>query len=138
MRGTPRFVAGSRFPDVPEADYVFPSSIVFNYNNLVNTIADAVAALEKGFGAEAVTTTQSEAYQYKTVSTPVEDLIKEFNKIAGELMNENKEYYGPRIVDIVNENLGHGAKISEALPKQAELVDSALTQLKELAAAAGK
>ena len=50
-------------------------------------------------------------------------------------MNEDKDYYGPRIVDIVNENLGHGAKISEALPKQAELVDSALTQLKELAAA---
>lgn len=134
MRGTPRFTAGSRFPDVPEVDYVFPSSIVFNYNNLVNTIADAVAALEKGFGVEAVTTTKSNAYQYKTVTTPVEDLVKEFNQIAGELMNENKDYYGPRIVDIVNENLGHGAKISEALPKQAELVDSALTQLKELAA----
>lgn len=133
LRGTPRFVAGSRFGDLPEIGYEFPDSIIFNFENLSNTIADAVEALEKSFGADAVTSEISDSYQYKTVQDNVEDLIAKFNSIAEELMNKNPEFYGQRIVDIVDNNLGYGAKISEATPKQVELVDSAISELQDLA-----
>ena len=47
-------------------------------------------------------------------------------------MGKDKIFFGPRIVDIVNDNLGFGSKIAEAQPKQIDLVEAAIEQLKEL------
>lgn len=133
MRGTPRYIAGSRFPNIPEIGYEFPTSIIFNYENLVDTIHGAVEALEKKFGSDAVTTEMPTSYEQKVIDKSVEELISEFNEIAGSLMEKDAKYWGPRITDIVNENLGQGSKISEALPNQVDLVDAAVSQLKEVA-----
>lgn len=133
MRGTNRFTAGSRFPDVPEVGYEFPHSIVFNYENIVDTIHGAVEALEKKFGKDSTTSSMPTSYKEEKIKVPVEDLIKEFNETAGTLMEKDPKYWGPRITDIVNGNLGQGSKISEALPNQVDLVDAALTELKEVA-----
>ena len=42
-------------------------------------------------------------------------------------------YFGPRITTIVNSSLGHGNKVSDATPEQAELVDLAISELEDLA-----
>lgn len=125
MRGTPRFVAGSRFPDTPD-------SIEFTYENLVGAISDAVDALEKRFGPEAVTDKKAELYAERGIDKPIEGLISGFNIIAGEYMEENPTYYGPRIKSIVDNILGFGNKIADATPDQAELVDLAISELKDL------
>ena len=132
MRGTPRYVAGSRFMDVEELGYKFPSSIVFSYDNLVDTIHDAVDALEKKFGSSATTNSMPTSYQVLEDSRSIEELITAFNTLAGTLMEKDSKYWGPRIVEVVEENLGTGAKISEAMPKQKDLVSAALVQLEEL------
>lgn len=49
-------------------------------------------------------------------------------------MEANADFYGPRIRTIVNEALGHDNKVADATPEQAELVDLAITNLKDLAA----
>lgn len=114
MRGTPRYVAGSRFAHTP-------NSIVFNYNNLVGAINDAVDALEKDFGADAVTEDVG-THNALTVETPdLEDTLANFNKVAGQLMNKNPEYYAPRIQQAVETHFGKGKKISEATLAQADL-----------------
>lgn len=125
MRGTTRFVAGSRFPTTPD-------SIIFNYKNLVSAISNAVDDLTEIYGEDAVTDEKTNVYEYQEITTPVETLIEEFNNTAGELMNKDPKYWGNRITDVVNESLGFGSKISEATPKQAELVDLALVKLKDL------
>ncbi|XAG97036.1 Sak4-like ssDNA annealing protein [Enterococcus phage VRE9_2] len=127
MRGTPRFVAGSRFDSTP--DY-----IVFNYDNLVGAISDAVSHLEQQFGIDSVTDNSSTVHKYNKIDTPIEELIETFNNLAGELMEANADFYGPRIRTIVNEALGHDNKVADATPEQAELVDLAITNLKDLAA----
>ena len=133
MRGTNRFMAGSRFRDVPEIGYEFPTSIVFNYTNLVNTISEAVEALEKQYGASAVTDEVSNLNVVEEDKREVEDIVQEFNDLAGRLMTVDSDYYGPRIVGIVEEVLGAGAKISEVTPAQADLAELALVQLKDIA-----
>lgn len=132
MRAQSRFIAGSRFQDLPDVGYKFPDSIVFNFQNLANTIASAVEAIEKQLGASAVTTQISDAHQYRESKRPIEEAVAEFNQIAGDLMRKDKIFFGPRIVDIVNDNLGFGSKIAEAQPKQIDLVEAAIEQLKEL------
>lgn len=128
MRGTTRYVAGSRFQDTP--DY-----IVFNYKNLVDTIHNAVSKLEERFGAKAVTSAESNLYlsddQHKDIE--VEDLIEEFNTKATELAMEDEKYYLPRIQQIVRETLGDGKKIADATPDQIDLVQVALDELNEVA-----
>ena len=127
MRGTTRYVAGSRFQDTP--DY-----IVFNYKNLVDTIHNAVSKLEERFGAKAVTSAESNLYlsddQHKDIE--VEDLIEEFNAKATELAMEDEKYYLPRIQQIVRETLGDGKKIADATPDQIDLVQVALDELNEV------
>ncbi len=127
MRGSKRFVAGSRFPDTPDF-------IDFTYDNLVNAIGDAVDALEKRYGSSAVTDKDSNLYKSDdTGKRDVSELIQEFNEIAGGLADSNAEFYLPRIQSIVSKTLGTGKRISEATPDQSDLVEVALDELKELA-----
>lgn len=126
MRGTPRFVAGSRFPTTPD-------SIVFNYKNLVGAISEAVDDLDEIYGEGSVTDEVSKANVTVTKLPQVEELIAQFNSLASELMEKDPKFYGERIKDVVEEVLGVGAKIGNATPKQAELVDLALGNLVDLA-----
>lgn len=125
MRGTPRYVAGSRFPDTPD-------SIIFNYTNLVESLSAAVDALEERYGATAVTSDPLGVSAVAKIA-PVEELIEKFGALASELMERDAKYFGPRITTIVNSSLGHGNKVSDATPEQAELVDLAISELEDLA-----
>lgn len=125
-RGTPRYVAGTRFQ-------YFPESIDFTYKNLVDAIGGAVEALEKEFGADAVTSDNSNLYLDQTNDNiDVADLITAFGNIAGELVEKDEAYFVPRIQAITNRVLGKDKKISEATPEQVDLVQVALDELKEL------
>lgn len=122
MRGTPRYVAGSRFTHTPD-------SIVFNYANLVAAISDAVEKLEQEFGSDAVTTVR---HNKETVLElrPIEEIKDEFNSLAAELMSADPDFYGPRIQQAVETHFGKGKKISEATIDQAELAELVIDDIK--------
>lgn len=124
MRGTPRYVAGSRFTHTPD-------SIVFNYKNLVSAISDAVEKLEQEFGSEAVTDVR---HNKETVieARPIEEVKAEFNELAGNLMSKDPDFYGPRIQQAVETHFGKGKKISEATIDQAELAELVIDEIKSL------
>lgn len=125
MRGTPRFVAGSRFPDTPDV-------IEFNYDNLVGAIHGAVEALEERFGTEAITDDKSTLYAHSEPTATVEDLIKEFDATVEPLMDSDPIFFGPRIKSVVDKIMGQDNKVSNATPDQAELVDLVIEEVKAL------
>src|SRR5699024_8653986 len=72
MRGTQRFIAGSRFTHTPD-------SIVFTYDNLVGAIADAVDKLVEEFGSDAVTSDRGEHNHISSTDLNLEEILSEFN-----------------------------------------------------------
>lgn len=106
------------------------SEIPFSYEALAE-------ALRKAIDEEAAETNGRYVTDERS-STPSLDktydydaLRSEFDTVAGELMSKDGNYYGPRIVQIVNKYLGTGKKVSETTPAQAELVYLILTEIKE-------
>ena len=105
MRGTPRYVAGSRFKYTP--DY-----IDFTYQNLVKAIGDAIDKQSAEDGTEYFTDTRNNLYVDTTVELDFDALVKEFNDIianipgsTGEATEEGtqfKEYWAPRITQITD------------------------------------
>lgn len=128
IRGTSRFVAGSRFPDTPD-------SIIFSYQNLVDTIHDAVEKLEDQYGASAITDENSNLYAVDDTieEVEVEELIEKFQELASELAEQDEKYFVPRIQTIVRNVLGEGKKIVDATPDQVDLVQVALEELQDIA-----
>ena len=57
--------------------------------------------------------------------------MAEFKELVGSLMNENPEYYSPRISQIVDKYLGRGKKVAEATIDQAELISLINTEIKD-------
>lgn len=116
MRGTPRFVAGSRFKYTPD-------SIEFSYNNLVNAIGDAIDRQAKDFGGQYVTDAPTTAH----VTEPepnFDDLMNQFNTLISKIQNATGGAFGttwaPRIVAITDKYLGKGKKVSEMSRDQVE------------------
>lgn len=125
MRGTPRFIAGSRFTHTPD-------SIVFNYKNLVGAIAEAVEKLEAEFGKEATTSAPGAHNQVSKKDLDLDQILEEFGSLVEELMTENETYYGPRIQQAVERHFGKGKRMSEATLNQVELADLVLYEVKQL------
>lgn len=116
MRGTPRFVAGSRFKYTPD-------SIEFSYDNLVNAIGDAIDRQAKDFGGQYVTDAPTQAH----VAEPeldFDDLMNQFNELISKIQNATGGAFGttwaPRIVAITDKYLGKGKKVSEMSRDQVE------------------
>ena len=116
MRGTPRFVAGSRFKYTPD-------SIEFSYDNLVNAIGDAIDRQAKDFGGQYVTDAPTTAH----VAEPelnFDDLMNQFNTLVSKIQNATGGAFGttwaPRIVAITDKYLGKGKKVSEMSRDQVE------------------
>jgi hypothetical protein len=116
MRGTPRFVAGSRFKYTPD-------SIEFSYDNLVNAIGDAIDRQAKDFGGQYVTDAPTQAH----VAEPELDfdaLMAQFNELVFKIQNATGGAFGttwaPRIVAITDKYLGKGKKVSEMSRDQVE------------------
>ena len=116
MRGTPRFVAGSRFKYTPD-------SIEFSYDNLVNAIGDAIDRQAKDFGGQYVTDAPTTAH----ITEPelnFDDLMNQFNTLVSKIQNATGGAFGttwaPRIVAITDKYLGKGKKVSEMSRDQVE------------------
>lgn len=125
MRGTPRYVAGSRFKYTPD-------SIDFNYKNLVAAIGEAIDKQMEEDGAENFTSERGNLNIVETQKVDFDDLMAAFNETTKTLMTKDAAFYGPRIVEIVERHLGKGKKVSDCTRDQAEIVDLVVYDLKEL------
>ena len=116
MRGTPRFVAGSRFKYVP--DY-----IDFTYENLVNAIGDAIDKEAQEFDGKFVTDAPSTAHTTEP-ELDFDDLMNQFNTLVSKIQKTTGNSFGttwaPRIIEITERHLGKGKKVSEMSRSQAE------------------
>lgn len=124
MRGTPRYVAGSRFKYTPDV-------IDFSYNNLVDAIG---MAIDKQIAEDGNDFFSSERVNLNTAPAEIDfdAVVAQFTEITKGLMEKDSAYYAPRIVEIVERHLGKGKKVMDATRDQGEAVDLIVFDLKEL------
>lgn len=108
--------------------YITPV-IDFTYNNLVKALNEAIDK-EAELSNNQFVTDERETTAIKT-EYDYEGLMAEFKELVGSLMNENPEYYSPRITQIVDKYLGRGKKVAEATIDQAELISLINTEIKD-------
>lgn len=125
LRGTPRFVAGSRFA------YIDPV-IDFNYDALVQSIGKAVDKEAENHGSSFVTE-QKVSLHEEIKALDFDSLLVEFQDLAGKIMQQNQSM-APKITAIVDEYLGKGKKVAECTPDQASQLDLIIFELKKLVA----
>ena len=125
MRGTPRYVAGSRFKYTPDV-------IDFSYKNLVDAIGDAIDKQMAEDGAENFTDVRYNANSTRAVAVDFDAVMAEFNEITSGFMKKDPTYYGPRIVEIVERHLGKGKKVGDCSRDQGEVIDLIVYDLKDL------
>lgn len=123
LRGTPRFVAGSRFA------YIEPV-IDFNYDNLVNAIGAAVDK-EAEINGSGLVTTEKVNLHSEEKTYDFNALMEEFQKLAGNLMNKS-EQNADKITAIVDKHLGKGRRVGECTAAQAPQLDLIVFDLKNL------
>ena len=129
MRGTPRYVAGSRFKYTP-------NYIDFTYDNLVDAISTAIDKQMEEDGTEFFTDERTNLYN-ATQALDFDTLMNTFNSIVNHIIEQNeeehfKEYWQPRIVQITDKYLGKGQKVNQCSREQTEALDLIVTDLKEL------
>ena len=132
MRGTQRYMAGSRFKYTP--DY-----IDFSYENLVNAIADAIDQQASAEGKQYFTDKATNLHQDTMKDLDFDELMNEFQTIVSDLMNKYDEtefqgFWQPRLTETIEKYLGKGNKISNCNRTQVEAMDLIISDLKELVA----
>lgn len=135
MRGTPRYIAGSRFKYTP--DY-----IDFSYDNLVNAIGDAIDKQAQEEGNQYFTNAESNLY-IETTSVDFDFLKDEFFSIIGDIQKRVSEeefgtFYAPRITQITDKYLGRGNLVKDCSREQTEALDLIVSDLKDLAKQSAK
>lgn len=125
MRGTTRFLAGSRFTYTP-------SHIEFSYKNLVNAIADAIDKQAEIDGEDYITDEAQNLYLDSGKDVEYDAVMTSFNETVSKLMQEDKEYYAPRISEIVEKHLGAGKKVAECTRNQAPVIAIILDEVKSV------
>lgn len=125
MRGTDRYVAGSRFKYTP-------SYIELTYQNLVNAIADAIEKQEKEDGD--VVVDKKESIYAEQTHFEFDEVMEEIQATIGQLMADEKlqEVNAPKITEIVEIHLGKGKKVSQATKDQADILALILSDMKDL------
>lgn len=116
MRGTPRFVAGSRFKYTPDA-------IEFTYQNLVDAIGDAIDKQAQETQGKFVTDKRTTAHTPQP-ELDFDDLMAKFNKAVADLQEAAGSSFGtvwaPRIVEITSKHLGAGKRVTDMTRLQTE------------------
>lgn len=137
MRGTPRYVAGSRFKYTP--DY-----IDFTYNDLVKAIADAIDQQMQEDGTELFTDKRENLHIDTSLTLDFDELMKEFSDIIANIPGSTdgkaeteegikfRDYWQPRITQVIEKYLGKGKKMKDVTRDQVEAVDLIITDLKDL------
>lgn len=137
MRGTPRYVAGSRFKYTP--DY-----IDFTYNDLVKAINDAIDKQASEDGEQYFTQETTNLYTDTTKDLNFDDLMKEFSDIIANIPGSTdgaaetedgikfRDYWQPRITQTIEKYLGKGKKVRDITLDQVEALDLIVTDLKDI------
>lgn len=124
LRGTPRFIAGSRFKYMPDI-------IDFNYKALVEAIGSAIDKEEAENDSSLFTDKRDNAYEVR-VELNFDALMEEFSNIVDSLMSNKPEYYAPRIKEIIEKHLGKDRKVGDCTRDQVALVDLIVDELKTI------
>ena len=128
MRGTQRFEAGSRFKYTP-------NYIEFNYENLVNAIADAIDKQAQEDGTELFTNERENNYIDTSSTLDFDALMTEFNSYISKFSEDEEKmgsYYAPRITQIIDKYLGKGKKVNDMSRDQVEQLVLIIDDLKTL------
>lgn len=130
IRGTQRYMAGSRFKYTPEY-------IDFSYENLVNAIAEAIDKQAQLEGQEYFTNESSNLYIDTTKELNFDTLMEQFQTIVSDLMEKTEpaefdSYWQPRLTETIEKYLGKGNKISNCNRTQVEAVSLIVADLQEL------
>lgn len=129
MRGTPRFLAGSRFKYTP--DY-----IDFSYQNLVDAICTAIDKQAEEDGNDNFISERNNLYAISEQVLDFDEMIDEFNHITEDLLKiediEKREKIQSKIIQIIERYLGKGKKVNQMSRDQVEALDLILTDIKEL------
>ena len=128
MRGTPRFIAGSRFKYTPD-------KIEFTYDNLVNAISDAIDKQAAEDDGKFITDKRTDAYNVE----PEQDfasMMEEFKDLTHQIQHnvepdEFKNKWAPKIISITDKYLGKGKKVADCTEAQVEQLELILIDLKE-------
>lgn len=137
MRGTPRYEAGSRFKYTP--DY-----IDFSYHGLVDAIGEAFDKQIAEDGAELFTQERANVYRDTTLELDFDVLMKEFQTAVINIPGSSdtkgetpeglrfKEYWNPRITQVIEKYLGKGKKVNQCTRDQVESLDLIVSDLRDL------
>ena len=124
MRGTPRYVAGSRFKYTPDR-------IELSYENLLNAINHSIDEEAKNLGDDVLTDEKSNVHQQVEKEYDFEAMMAEFQNIVGALMSKNQNN-AKKITAIADKYLGKGKKVNDCTPTNAPQLDLILMELREL------
>ena len=129
MRGTPRYVAGSRFKYTPDV-------IEFSYQSLVDAICDAIDKQMEEDGIDYFTEERSNIHNIIVQELNFDDVMDEFNGIINGLVEKHPDdfesYWQPRITEIIEKYLGKGMKVSQCSRAQVEALDLIVTELRDI------
>ena len=114
---------GSRFR------YMQPE-ISFSYNSLVDALNQSIDREAEYAGKEFITNERNTSTSYEELD--FDALYKECSEMLKSIPPEKKEYYRPRIKEIVGRNLGKGKKISQITRNQVEQLSLIVYDLREL------
>ena len=113
---------GSRFK-------YMPAEIPLDYNELVKALNEAIDKEAKENDNKFVT--NDRVATPKGIEYNYDALMNEFQELVSPLMQKDSNYYGPRIVAIVEKYLGKGKKVSDTTINQAEFVHLIVSEIKE-------
>lgn len=124
MRGTPRFMAGSRFRFTPDV-------IDFTYDNLVNAIADAVKKEEEVHGKTFVTDEKVNLHLQEKPVRNFNEAMAEF-KSQVEIIMSIDQTKAANIQQIVEKHLGKNKKVADCTENQLEFLELIIEDMKQL------
>lgn len=128
LRGTPRYIAGSRFKYIPD-------HIIFNYDTLVKAIGDAIDQEANENNNQYVTNDTVNGYEENN-TLDFNGLMNEFKYITRTLQKnvdkvEFKNKWAPFIVSLTDKYLGTGKKVNDITEQQVEQLAMIVADLKE-------
>lgn len=128
MRGTPRYVAGSRFKYTPDR-------IVLSYDNLLAAINDSIAKEASEHGTDVLTDEKSGVHKEVEKTYDFDAMMDEFKTLVDALMSEPTKQgaNAKKITAIADKYLGKGKKVGDCTPANAPQLDLILMELRELA-----
>ena len=129
MRGTPRFIAGSRFKYTPD-------KIDFTYDNLVDAIGEAIDKQAAESNGKFVTDERTTAYEVESEYN-FDELMAEFKTLIGQIQKnvtkeEFKTKWAPKITEVTEKYLGVGKKVNDCTAMQCEQIVLIIDDLKTI------